>query len=380
MAPSRERPPRTTDVEPTVVAPPRPGERLVICDVALFYAERSGGIRTYLNEKAGFAARTSAYEHHLLVPGRRERHEGGLHELPSLQLAVSNGYRLPLGSRTVRETLARIRPDVVILHDPFWRPLSVTRTAHRLGAIVVAVHHASPALQAAGIPGPDGIYLPTLRRIYQHAYEHVDAVMSTVDPEPDSGRSAAIELRFGVHPAFRPGPAAPGSHLLYVGRVALEKRIVDILEAMKIGRWGRELHIVGDGPARSVVEARARRLGLAGLVRWEPFVADQRALARLYRGAACVVAPGPHETFGLTVLEAAVSGARVVACSATPAAILAAPLVTTFRAKDPADLARAIGTALSRKPDRAAAAALGASMTWERVFEDELANLKRFCR
>lgn len=69
----------------------------------------------------------------------------------------------------------------MILHHPFWRPLSVTREAHRLGAAVVAVHHASPALNAAGIPGPDAIYLPTLRRIYQHAYEHVDAVMSTVD-------------------------------------------------------------------------------------------------------------------------------------------------------------------------------------------------------
>jgi hypothetical protein len=53
--------------------------------------------------------------------------------------------------------------------------------------------------------------------------------------------------------------------------------------------------------------------------------------------------------------------------------------VKTFQAKDPTDLARAIGTALSGEPDRAAAAALGASLTWERVFEDELANLKRLC-
>ena len=75
-----------------------------------------------------------------------------------------------------------IRPDVVILHDPFWRPISVTREAHRLGAAVIAVHHASPALHAAGIPGPDALYLPALRRIYQLAYEHVDAVMSTLDP------------------------------------------------------------------------------------------------------------------------------------------------------------------------------------------------------
>ena len=364
----------------TAAAPKADGDRFVVCDVALFYAERSGGIRTYLNEKARFARITGAFEHHLVIPGKRHVHAGGRHELPSLQFAASNGYRLPLGGRALRETLRAVRPDVVILHDPFWRPLSVTREAHRLGAAVVAVHHASPALHAAGIPGPDAFYLPALRRIYQHAYEHVDAVMSIVDPEPDSGRSAAIKLQFGLHPAFRPGPAVPGDHLLFVGRVSLEKRIGDILEAMTIAGWRRRLWVVGDGPARPVLEARARRLGIADLVEMRPFVADRRALARLYREAACVVAPGPHETFGLAVLEAAASGARVVACSSTPAAAVAGPLAQTFTAKDPVDLARAIERALATAPDPAAAAALGVSMSWERVFEAELGDLKRLCR
>lgn len=356
------------------------GGRLVICDVALFYAERSGGIRTYLNEKARFAAQTQALEHHLIVPGRCERHASGRHELRSLQLAASNGYRLPLGVGPLRETLRAIRPDVVILHDPFWRPTSVTREAHRLGAAVVAVHHASPALHAAGIPGPDALYLPALKRIYQHAYEHVDAVMSTVPTDRDCGRSAAIKLRFGLDPAFRPGPALPGDALLYVGRLSLEKRITDILDAMALAGWGRPLRIVGDGPARGLLEARARRLALADLVEFRPFVADRRVLARCYREAACVVAPGPHETFGLAVLEAAASGARVVACSSTPAAASADPLVRTFRPKDPKDLARAIDGALAMPRDAAAAAALGAACSWPRVFEAELRELGRLCR
>jgi alpha-1,6-mannosyltransferase len=374
------RPLTIVNVNRTVAAPRTAGDRLVVCDVALFYAERSGGIRTYLNEKARFAAHTGAFEHHLVIPGRRERHVGGRHELRSLQLAASNGYRLPLGAGPLRETLRAVRPDVVILHDPFWRPLSVTREAHRLGAAVVAVHHASPALHAAGIPGPDALYLPALRRIYQHAYEHVDAVMSTVDPEPDCGRSAAIKLHFGLDPAFRPGPAVFGEELLFVGRVSLEKRIADILDAMALAGWGRPLRIVGDGPAKGVVEARARRLGLADLVEFRPFVADRRALARLYREAACVVASGPHETFGLAVLEAAASGARVVACSSAPAAAVAGPLVLTFQPKDPVDLARAIDRALGMPRDPVSASALGTEMRWERVFEVELRSLERLCR
>ncbi len=361
----------------SVAGPDIGGDPFVVCDIALFYAKRSGGIRTYLDEKTRFAAATGAFEHHLIVPGTRERHEGSRHELRSLQLAASNGYRIPLGAGALKETLRWIRPDVVVLHDPFWRPLSVTRQAHRLGAAVVAVHHASPALNAAGIPGPDAVYLPPLRRIYHHAYEHVDAVMSTVDPEPDSGRSASIKLRFGLHPAFRPGPAAIGEHLLCVGRLSLEKRICDLLGAMATARWGRRLVLVGDGPAHGAIEARARRLGVAELIEFRPFVADRRALARCYREAACVIAPGPHETFGLAVLEAAACGARVVACSCTPAALVAGRLVQRFAPKDPVDLARAVDRALATRVDVSAAAALARSMSWERVFEAELHDLRQ---
>jgi alpha-1,6-mannosyltransferase len=347
----------------------------------MFYAARSGGIRTYLDEKRRFAAATGAFEHHLIVPGRRERHDGSQHELRSLQLAASNGYRIPFGAGALKETLRRLRPDVVIFHDPFWRPLSVTRAAHRLGAQVVAVHHASPALNAAGIPGPDAVYLPPLRRIYHHAYEHVDAVMSTVDSEPDSGRSASIKLRFGLHPAFRPGPAARrGEHLLYVGRLSLEKRICDLLAAMAGAGWDRPLVLVGDGPARSAIELRARRLGIFPLIEFRSFVSDRRVLARLYREAACVIAPGPYETFGLAVLEAAASGASVAACASTPAALLAGPIVQRFAAKDPPGLARAVERAIATPIDVTAAAALGASMSWERVFEAELHDLKQLCR
>jgi alpha-1,6-mannosyltransferase len=360
-----------------VAAPTAQSRRLVVCDVALFYGDRSGGIRTYLDEKARHAEVTRAFEHHMVVPGRRERGDGSRHEVRSLQLAASNGYRIPLGAGSLKQVLRRIRPDVVVLHDPFWRPLGITREAHRLGARVVAVHHASAALNAAGIPGPDALYLPFLRRIYRHAYEHVDAVMSTVDPLADSGRRATIPLRFGLHPAFHPGPAERGAHLLYVGRLAFEKRIGDLLEAMSQRLLDRPLQIVGDGPAKSFLRGRCERLGIADRVVFVPFVEDRDRLARVYREAACVVATGPHETFGLVVLEAAACGARVVACESAPAAQVAGPLVETFTPKDPRDLGRAIASALDTPVDVGAAAALARRSTWRSVFDAELAEFER---
>lgn len=216
----------------------------------MFYGPRSGGIRTYLNEKSRVAAEGRLFEHHLIVPGRHELHEGGRHEVRSWRLVASNGYRIPLGVGALKDTLRRLRPDFVFLHDPFWGPHRVTELAHRLGARVIAVHHATPALGAAAIPGPDALYAPVLRRIYHHAYRMVDAVMSVVDSEPDSGRQATIPLRFGVDPAFAPAPAQRAEHLLYVGRLSREKRIDDLFAAAALFDPPRPVLVVGDGPAR----------------------------------------------------------------------------------------------------------------------------------
>jgi alpha-1,6-mannosyltransferase len=340
----------------------------------MFYGPRTGGIRTYLKEKARVAADTGAFEHHVIVPGPREQRNGGWHETPSLRLAASNGYRIPLGVRALKRALRSIKPDFVLLHDPFWRPHGVTQLAHALGATVIAVHHATPALNAAAMPGPDRLYLPMLRRIYRHAYRGVDAVMSVVDSRPDAGRAATVPLRFGLDPVFRPAPAVRGPHLLYVGRLSPEKRINDLFRAAVRFDPPRPVVIVGEGPARGRLLAQAARAGLRE-VSFRPFVSGRDILARLYREAACVVDPGPHETFGLVVYEAAASGAAVVAVDSTPASRISDGLIESFRAADIDGLVNAIGRAESRSDRAGAALSLAERASWERVFELELEEL-----
>lgn len=348
---------------------------LVIADLALFYGANTGGIRTYLHEKASFAAETGAFEHHMIIPAREERHDGGRHELPAFELVATGGLKIPFRYRPLLATLRAIRPDIVVIHDPFWRPSMVATEARRLGGRVVAAHHASAALNAAGIPGPDTLYLPLLKRAYRHAYEHVDAVMSVVDSRPCSGRDATMPLRFGLHPAFRPGPTVHRDHVLYVGRIAWEKGIFELLEAasMATERW--PLRLVGNGPAIRAVENRAERLGVSDRIEFMDFVSSREKLARLYREASCVVQPGPHETFGLVSFEAAASGTRAVTCSTTPSSRVAAPLVETFEAGDAADLLRAIERARAADPDLEASAALADRYTWEGVFKAELDDM-----
>jgi alpha-1,6-mannosyltransferase len=345
----------------------------------MFYGERSGGIRTYLEAKASYATRTGRFEHHLVIPGRTTCCDGGgRHEHRSVRLAASNGYRLPLGGAGLQATLHELAPDVVLLHDPFWTPRGASRAAHESGAAVVAVHHSSASLHAAGIPGPDPLYAGALRRWYRRAYLDVDAIMSVVDTRLDVRRPATLRLRLGLEPVFHPRPEIPrGDHVIYVGRLSREKGLRQLLQAAAGSERPWPLVLLGTGPMGDALRDRARQLGLGSRVNFDPYVADRRQLAERFAAARCAVLPGAHETFGLAALEAAACGTPVVTAETTPSAPLLGDAVDTFRAGDSADLLRAIERARRRTPDSLRAARLAADHSWEHTFAQELSDLER---
>jgi alpha-1,6-mannosyltransferase len=347
-----------------------------VVDAAVWYGARSGGIRTYLDAKAQVAERTRAFEHHLVVPAAREQHDGGRHELPGVRVGRSNGYRLPIDARPLLRTLADIQPDVVLLHDAHWWPATVVGSARALGATVVAVHHGTAAGAAVGKPGPQAAWRWGLSAWQRRLYERVDAVMA-VETQPAEGAGVAhIPLRYGVDRAFRPhGGYAPQPHVLYAGRLSPEKGIELLLEAMARTRPGLLLHLVGRGPAERALRRRAQRLGLGDRLEFRPFVEDAQELARAYAEAACVVVPGAHETFGLVALEAAASGATVVASSAVPSVAHADGLIRVFEAGNAQALAQTIARAVTQTPDLLAAARLSARLSWEQAVRAELRDL-----
>jgi alpha-1,6-mannosyltransferase len=345
----------------------------------MFYGERGGGITTYLQAKHAYAKHTGAFEHHLVVPGRADADRDEFrHEHASLRIAASNGYRIPLGSAGLQSTLRALRPDAVLLHDPYWTPRLACRTAHEFGAAVIAVHHSSAELHAAGLPGPHDVYTKALRRWYRRAYHEVDAVMSVVDPGVDARRPSTLRLRLGIDPAFHPVPdVARRAHVLYVGRLAREKGLRDLLDAAAASAQPWRLVLRGTGPAGDALRERACQLGLDERVEFAPYVRNRAALARYYAAARCVVLPGPHETFGLAALEAAACGAPVVTADRTPSAELLPGFVETFRAGDPADLLAAIERARVRQIDLPAAAELSARHHWDAALSAELEDIKR---
>jgi alpha-1,6-mannosyltransferase len=355
--------------------------RLRVADVALFYGERSGGIRTYLDAKAAWARAGGAIDHHLVVPGAHELHRDGRHELRSLRLTRSNGYRVPFGVGALKEALSTIRPDVVLLHDPFWSPRETTRFCHALGATVIMVHHVSAGLEAGALRGPQEPYRRAVRAWLHRAYEPADAVMAACDPWADTGRPASVRLRFGLDPAFRPSPdVTRADHVLYVGRLAREKGVFTLLEAAARSRDPWPVRFVGSGTAGDPLAARARRLGLDLRVSFAPFVRDRRKLAGEYAAASCVVMPGEYETFGLAAFEAAASGASTASCTTAPATHALGALAEPFAPGDPDAMLAAIARGRARRPDRAAAGDFARRHSWARAFEAELADLEALVR
>ncbi len=142
----------------------------------------------------------------------------------------------------------------------------------------------------------------------------------------------------GVDMAFTDdGPRAEGDYVLAVATLEPRKNLSRVVEAVQIA--GVELRVVG-----------ARGWGGVEVPGWVGEITDTE-LARLYRGARCVVYASLYEGFGLPVLEAMASGTPVVTSrgsateeTAGQAAVLVDPL-------SPESIAQGIAEAETRRDE-----------------------------
>ena len=122
----------------------------------------------------------------------------------------------------------------------------------------------------------------------------------------------------GVDPAFNrdePQPLGNG-YLLFVGALHPRKDPLTALEALAL--LGGDLRLVLVGPDKGLegeVRRAATRLGIDRRIDFRGHV-EKDELARLYRGASCLVFPSRYEGFGLPALEAMACGTPVVATTA----------------------------------------------------------------
>jgi alpha-1,3-rhamnosyl/mannosyltransferase len=143
----------------------------------------------------------------------------------------------------------------------------------------------------------------------------------------------------GVDAAFTPdGPRADGDYALAVGTLEPRKNLQRTIEAAR--RAGVELRIVGE-QGWGDVEAGVGWLGRV----------DDDELARLYRGARCLVYPSLYEGFGIPVAEALACGTPVVTSRDSAMAEIAQGKAVLVDPEDVASIAAGIGEAASLRVD-----------------------------
>jgi glycosyltransferase involved in cell wall biosynthesis len=163
---------------------------------------------------------------------------------------------------------------------------------------------------------------------------------------PPASREAALAALQERLPWLEDG------YVLYTGGIEPRKNIDRLLEAYSglpaaLGERHQLVIVCRVLPyEQALLDARLRRLGVAGRVLFPGFVPDED-LVRLYQAAGLFVFPSLYEGFGLPIAEAMASGAPVIASRSSSLTELVTDDEALFDPREPTAIRAALERALS---------------------------------
>jgi len=251
-----------------------------------------------------------------------------------------------------------------VVRDVLWYPFLLPRQARTAGVdvlhctiyrapmrsrvpVVVTVHDLAVLRQPDVFPAWTRLYGTTLLRRTIRAANRVVAVsefsrretaaLCDVDLDRIDVVPNAVDSVFSAE-----GPRAEGDYALAVGTLEPRKNLPRAVEAARLA--GVELRVVG---ARGWGGVSAD--GVVG-VTWLGRLSDDE-LARLYRGARCLVYPSLYEGFGIPVAEAMACGTPVVTSRDSAMADVAGEAAVLVDPLDPRSIADGMEEATRRRAE-----------------------------
>lgn len=291
-----------------------------IADMTMFYAQASGGVRTYLDAKHRLLEHYPDVRHSLLIPGEHFSERDGIYQVPTAAVPFSQGYRFPMRMTQWRKAIQDLQPDLIEVADPYLTAWVALDARRQLDVPVIGFYHSDlPTLVSNRV----GHWLGSNAETYiSKLYGHFDRVLTP------SSLMAERLIEMGVRnvyvqplgvdlQTFNPDKRDPTLKrslgldddtrlLVFAGRSAKEKNLPVLIECMK--HLGPNYHLLLIGSAMpSQVPDNVSVLG-----GFRP----AEDVARLLASADALVHAGDQETFGLVVLEAMASGIPVVVAGA----------------------------------------------------------------
>jgi alpha-1,6-mannosyltransferase len=328
---------------------------VVFLDINTFFSPKAGGIRTYHRAKIEWFRQRPDLGYFLVYPGpfRKELKEGGNIALieaygPALTRDTS-GYRLLIDFLRVFRVIRAARPDVIEAGDP-WLTGLFCLALRKLGlyrGLLVSFYHSDP-VPTYILPWSRRGRFQRLRALLarlagflfyrlQRGYDLTVVASRTMEASLRSrGVRSVAHLPFGVPAFFLEGISAaapkalPGEGpvgLLYAGRLDRDKGVDLLLESLPfLLEHNVQVTVMGRGAlAPAFAEFRHPRYRYLG------FVPEPEKVRAAYDGHHVLLAPGPHETFGLGVLEGMARGLVVVGPDAGGTGELLLEAASSFR-------------------------------------------------
>lgn len=197
--------------------------------------------------------------------------------------------------------------------------------ARRADLPLVVTFHGYDVTRTPGLPFPFGAeYRRRLAQVFEHSARLV-AVSDFIAGElvrlgAPQDKVVVRHIGITVHPDAPPPPAQGRSGIVFVGRLVAKKGVDHLLEAVARlphdVRAAHPLRVVGDGPLRPTLEARAAELGVDAqfLGHLPPDEVRRRfGQARVLGSPSRTAGDGDAEGFGMVFVEAAAQGTPAVA-------------------------------------------------------------------